>query len=148
MAKITLILTSLVVISFPVQSAPSPLKIDKNQKRKVNNKYIRAAHDVIKHDLSTDEVRFAILNAGLASKGVKWLLEKDSDEYLILRWDYGEAVIYTKVEYNNQFIQLKYFDSHDDFNCTNNVDGICYRNQNKDYYAYMKKLRASIARLL
>lgn len=147
--KITLILTSLIIgFSFQVQSAPSVLKVDQSQSGKVGDKYIRAAHDLIKHDLTLDEARFIILNAALKSKGVKWVLEEDGEGYMVLRWDYGKAVIYSKVEYDEQYIQLKYFDAYGGFRCTNNIDGICYRNQNKDYYGYMKKLRTSIARLL
>ena len=146
--KIALLLISFVGLSLQVQSAPASLSIDQEQKSKVKDKYIRAAHELIKHNLSVDEARFTILNAALNNKGVKWILEQDGDTYLVLRWDYGKEVIFSKVEYDSQFIQLKYFDASDDFKCINNIDGICYRNQNKDYYAYMKKLRASIANQL
>ena len=148
LVKVILISTSLPGFSLEVQSAPSLLKIDQNQKFKTRDKYIKAAHELIEHDLSLDEVRFTILNAALNNKNVKWILEQDGDTYLILRWDYGEEVIYSKVEYDNQFIQLKYFDASKDFTCLKNIEGICYLNKNSDYYGYMKKLRTAIANLL
>lgn len=148
LSTFVLLLVCLTGFSQHAHSAPSELKIDQSQKKKTQDKYIRAAHTQIKHDLSHDEVRFTILNAALNNKGVKWVLEEDGEDYMILRWDYGETVIYSKVEFDKQYIQLKYYDSHEDFKCTNNVDGICYRNQNTDYYAQMKKLRTSIASLL
>ena len=146
--KFSLVLAFLLGFSFQAQSAPSTLKIDQNQKNMVSDRYLRDAHGLVKHDLSLDEVRFVILNAALNNKGVKWILEEDGESYMVLRWDYGETVIYSRVEYDGQHIQLKYFDAHGDFKCFNNIDGICYRNQNKDFYEYMKQLRTSITRLL
>ena len=102
--KIALLLISFVGLSLQVQSAPASLSIDQEQKSKVKDKYIRAAHELIKHDLSVDEARFTILNAALNNKGVKWILEQDGDTYLVLRWDYGKEVIFSKVEYDSQFI--------------------------------------------
>jgi len=127
----------------PVQSEIVDLKIDQRQS-KTKDKYIKSAHSIINHDLSIDEIRFAILNAALTSNNVKWLLEEDGQGYVILRWDYSMAVIYTKVEYNEKSVQLKYFDAFDDFRCENNVDGICYKNENGKYYTYMQQLRTAI----
>ena len=146
--KFAIFLAVLIVFSPQVYSAPSALNIDQSQKNRVQDRYIKAAHGVLKHKLSLAEVRFAILNAALDNKGVKWILEQDGDGFMVLRWDYAEAVIYSKVEYDDQHIQLKYVDAYGDFRCTNNIDGICYRNENKNFYAYMKKLKTSISRLL
>jgi len=134
-------------LSLSTQAQISPLKIDKSQK-KTKDKYIQSAHAVIKHQSSQAEVRFAILSASLSSKGVKWLLEEDGENFLILRWDHREEVIYTKVEFDEQYIQLKYVDAYDDYHCENNIEGICYKNESRKYYNYMKELRTSIIQTL
>jgi len=134
-------------LSLSTQAQISPLKIDKSQK-KTKDKYIKSAHGVIKHQSSREEVRFAILSASLSRKGVKWLLEEDGENFLILRWDHREEVIYTKVEFDEQYIQLKYVDAYDDYHCENNIEGICYKNESRKYYNYMKELRTSIIQTL
>lgn len=129
-------------LSLSAQAQISPLKIDHSQ-NKTKDKYIKSAHEVITHQLTLDEVRFSILNAALTSSNVKWLLEESGDNFILLRWDYSGAVIYTRVEFDEHFIQLKYAGSFDDYECKNNIDGICYRN-GKVYYSRMKKLRTEI----
>jgi hypothetical protein len=130
-------------LSLSAEAQLSPLKIDKSQK-KTKSKYIFSAHRVIKHHSSQEEVRFAILSAALTSKNIKWLLEEDGGNFLVLRWDHRGDVIYTKVEFDEQYIQLKYVDSYEDYHCQNNVDGICYKNESRKYYKYMSELRLSI----
>lgn len=123
-----------------LKAEPKPLVIDQSQK-KTSDQYIRAAHDVINHNLSLEQVRFNILQATLADKTAKWLMEEDSENYFIFRWDYSKAVLYVKVEYNKNYVQLKYADKADDFRCTNNIEGICYKNKESDYYSHLKRLK-------
>ena len=139
----SLFIVAVMGLSLSTQAQISPIKIDHSLK-KAKDKYIKAAHEVIAHQLTLDKVRFSILDAALTSKGIKWLLEEHGDNYILLRWDYSGAVIYTKVEFDEHFIQLKYVDSFDDYECRNNVDGICYKNENREYYSHMKELRTAI----
>ncbi|PKG81044.1 hypothetical protein CXF85_19990 [Colwellia sp. 75C3] len=147
MKMVNLFIIALIGLSLSTQAEISPLNIDQSQK-KTKDKYIKSAHDVIKHKSSQEEVRFAILSAALTSKSVKWILEDDGDNFLVLRWDHSEAVIYTKVEFDEQYIQLKYLDAYDDYQCKNNVDGICYKNESRKYYGHMKDLRSAIINTL
>ncbi len=143
MKTVTLFMIAFLGLSLSAYAQISPLNIDKSQK-KTKDKYIKSAHAVIKHQSNHEEVRFAILSAGLTSKSVKWLLEEDGGNFLILRWDHREEVIYTKVEFDEQYIQLKYVDAYGDYRCKNNVEGICYKNESSKYYSHMNDLRASI----
>ncbi|PKI14833.1 hypothetical protein [Colwellia sp. 12G3] len=147
MKIVNLFIIALIGLSLSTQAEISPLNIDQSQK-KTKDKYIKSAHEVIKHQSSQEEVRFSILSAALTSKSIKWILEDDGDNFLVLRWDYSEAVIYTKVEFDEQYIQLKYLDAYDDYRCQNNVDGICYKNETSKYYSHMKDLRSAIINAL
>ena len=130
-------------LSGPVSAEPRSLQIDASQK-KVSNKMIRKAHEVIKHNKSLKEARFAILNAALTSRNIKWILEKDADDFIEFRWDYNGASIYTRVDYGKGFIQLKYANAYDDYRCENNIDGICYYNEDRAYYKYLGVFREAI----
>lgn len=132
-------------LALTAQAEITPLKIDKAQNSpKYLIKFIKSAHEEIKHQSSIEEVRFAILTAGLSSGSIKWLLEEDGGNYLLLRWDYGRAVIYTKVEFDEQYIQLKFEDSFAGYECKNNQDGVCYKNNDNAYYDYLEQLRNGI----
>lgn len=144
---VNFLMVVLIGLSLSAQAQISPLKIDKSQV-KTKNKYIKSAHEVITHQSSQAELRFAILSAGLTSKSVKWLMEEDGDNFIILRWDNGGSVIYTKVEFDEKYIQLKYVDSYDGYQCKNNIDGICYKNQSRKYYKHMQELRTAIINTL
>ena len=147
MKILNLFIIAVMSLSLSAQAQISPLKIDYSQK-KTKDKYIKAAHEVIEHQLTLDEVRFSILDAALTSKGIKWLLEESGDDFVLLRWDYSGDIIYTRVEFDERFIQLKYADSFEDYECKNNIDGICYKNENRKYYAHMKTLRTAIINTL
>lgn len=149
MKLLSVLMGVLITFSLSAHAEISPLVIDKSQKKNmVKSKYIKVAHQVIEHNLTQDEVRFTILSAALNSGKIKWLLEEDADNYYILRWDYSGSVIYTKVEFDEQYIQLKYAGAYDKFICKNDIEGICYKSTHKKYYSYMKQLRVSIINAL
>ncbi len=133
----------LTLVSHSLCAEPVPLVIDESQ-NKASTKYIKVAHDVINHNLPAEELRFKILQATLSVKSAKWIMEEDADNYILVRWDYGRKVLYTKIEYNTEFVQLKYSDKNSDFKCINDINGICYKNSESDYYSYLKRLRVAI----
>lgn len=137
----------LIATSTFLKSEPAPLVVDNNQE-KVKTKYIKAAHDVIQHSLPIEHVRFNILQAALSVKSAKWLLEEDNDDNMVFRWDYGRKVLYARVEYNKKYVQLKYVNRESDYQCINNINGICYKNDNSDFYGFLKKLRLAIKNTL
>lgn len=134
------LLIFLLIISLPVLSKPEPLVIDKSI-QPANRKNIRAAHKEINHTLSIDQVRFSILQATLSDKNGKWLMEEDGENYIIVRHDMAGEVLYARIEYNQQYVQLKYVDRESDFPCKKNVNGICYRNKPRGYYGKFERLR-------
>lgn len=139
-----LIVTLLTLMTFSVNSKPEPLNIDESIKA-VSHKYIRSAHLEINHSLSVDQVRFSILQAALSDRRGKWLLESDDDSSVTLRRDLAGDIIYVQVEYDEQYVQLKYVDRESAFTCRKNIEGICYKNEDIDFYGYFKFLRNLIA---
>ncbi len=148
--RIYFIFITLISVLFCTEcfSEPSPLSIDNKIKRRVSDKYLIAAHEAISHHLSKEDVRLAVLQATFNNKKIRWLLEEDGNDYLIVRWDYGRDVILTKIEYNEKYVQMKYIDGGIGFDCVKNIEGICYWNENKDYYSYMKRLKQNLIRYI
>lgn len=128
---------------------PAPLKLE-TKFRDASKKYLRKAHEPIKHTLSQDELRFVLLEASITNSKIKWVLEHEGDGYMVFRWDYDgfgkkPSYILTRVEFNNNLLQMKYAGAVGEYGCQRLDDGICYRNK-KDYYAFMGRLKKSILR--
>jgi hypothetical protein len=143
--KLLGVMAVLSLLSLHITAKPTPLVVDHKYNRSTIKK-VKAAHDVIMHNLSLEQVRFKILQATLADKTSKWLLEEDNNNQILVRWDYypDDLLLYANIEYNETYIQLKYVDKPSSFKCINNVNGICYRNKNNDYYHHLKRLRKII----
>ena len=146
-SKIITVLLLSIVISLPLSATPEPVVIDTTQ-NKTRTKHIKAAHDVIAHNYSLDQIRFILLQATLSDKSSKWLMEEDGDSYFIVRWDHNNEVLYAKVEYNKKYVQLKYVDRKSSYECINNIKGICYKNDSSDFYEHFERLRELINKLI
>lgn len=135
--------TIFLVLSFGLQAAPGPLNIDSKQSPKSSDSKILSVHEPINNPGSVAHARATILNAMLHNKGVAWLMEEEGDGYIRGRFDYRGNMILVDVEYSDKYIQLKYVDGFKEFECENNVSGICYENH-RHYYNYTKRLRDGI----
>ncbi len=143
--KLNIILSKLLLIALfspALLAAPSFLTLDKKQTKR-NSSKILVAHQAITHNLSMEELRFAILEATISNFNIKWVLEDEGPGFMTFRWDYRADAILTRIEFNESLIQMKYENAFGDFVCQNNIDGICYKNDS-DYYLYMKRLRLSL----
>lgn len=142
--RLTILL--LLALGFGAASAgPAPLVIDKKAKPKTSSKNILAVHEEI-HTNTTDlrEIRYRIVEGMLKTRGRIWTYDGEGDGYILARFDYRGNIQVMRIEYNEQYVQLKYHSAYNDLVCKNLIDGICYDNA-RGYYNYTKNLRASIA---
>jgi len=109
---------------------------------------LEAAHGAITHELSLGEAKLAILRATITNRKVKWILEEEGKDYMVFRWDYSRQTIYTRIEYNEKYVQMKYAGASEGFLCDINIDGICYDNESRKYYSYMHRLKKSLTKVL
>jgi len=140
----TLIFTCLTLLYGGALAEPVPLEVDKNIKPSASKKYIRSVHlEIPTNTTDMQRIRLGIIDGMLQTKGRIWTYEGEGDGYYLARFDYRGNVVIVRIEYNEQFVQLKYEGAHGGLACTNNVEGICYKNH-KGYYNYTKNLRAAI----
>ena len=125
-----------------------PLDTNNIPKGSVSASKLEAAHGAISHKLSLGEAKLAILRATITNRKVKWILEEEGEGYMIFRWDYARKTIYTRIEYNENYVQMKYAGASEDFICDINLDGICYENESRKYYNYMHRLKKSLTKSL
>ena len=125
-----------------------PLDTNNIPEDSVSVSKLEAAHGAIAHKLSLDEAKLAILRATITNRKVKWILEEEGEDYMVFRWDYSRKTIYTRIEYNEKYVQMKYAGASEDFICEINLDGICYENESRKYYSYMHRLKKSLAKAL
>ncbi|ROS02061.1 hypothetical protein EDC56_2511 [Sinobacterium caligoides] len=142
--KVAVLLALLVATS--VAAEPKKLVVDSDNKPKSLDKYIYNVHGEIPvQGLTPAEIRLAILEGMLTTKGYAWLYEGEGDGYILARFDYRGDTSVMRIEFNQSLIQLKYHSGWGDMACKNNVEDICYRS-GRDYYNYVKNLRRSIDR--
>lgn len=126
------------------RARPMPLDLDKSVKNSSSKRYIRAVHLEIPMNTSDlQRIRLGIIDGMLRTKGRIWTYEGEGDGYYLARFDYRGNAVIVRIEYNEQFVQLKYESAFGDMVCENNIDGICYKNA-RNYYNYTKNLRAAI----
>jgi len=107
--------------------------------------YIINAHQAIQHTLpSTNHIRAALLDATYNNKKLRWTFEEEGEDFLIVRWDYAKETIIVRIEYNNELIQIKYLDASEEYECEQAFQGICYQNNDDNYFEYVARLRKSI----
>lgn len=141
----TLIFTCLMLLYGAALAEPVPLEVDKSIKPSSSKKYIRSVHlEILTNTTDMQRIRLGIIDGMLLTKGRIWTYEGEGDGYYLARFDYRGNVVIVRIEYNEQFVQLKYEGAYGGLACTNNVAGICYKNH-KGYYNYTKNLRAAIA---
>ncbi|MEL4360316.1 hypothetical protein [Shewanella algae] len=134
--------------SLSLQAAPGELVINKNAKPKSSNSYIEAVHKEIPVAGACEaQVRYAILEGMLSTKGFAWVYEGEGEGYILARFDYRGDTNVMRIEYDANYIQLKYHAALGDFVCKKLIDDICYKN-GRGYYNYIKNLRISIAQEL
>ena len=140
-----LVVFFVLLLSFGLSAAePGPLVIDKKIKPKSSNKHIEAVHlEIPIQAADLGQVRLNIIDGMLKTRGRIWTYEGEGDGYILARFDYRGNITVMRIEYNEQYVQLKYHGAVNDTACQNLVDGICYRN-NRGYYNYTKNLRAAI----
>ncbi len=125
---------------------PGPLVIDKSSKGRASDSKIESVHQEIATG-TTDlrKIQLAIVNGMLETKGRTWTYEGEGDGYILARFDYRGHTIVVRIEYNQEFVQLKFHGGSEAYECENlQEDGVCYKNH-KGYFNYTKNLRISIA---
>lgn len=128
---------------------PAPLVIDKTVPGMVKPRYIENVHLEIKtRTTDLDAIRSAILAAMSVAKGGPWSVADDGDGFVLARMQYEGNSMTLRIEFDRQFVQLKYHDASERYACEIVVgDGICYKNY-RDYYGFAQNLRGSIIREL
>ena len=128
---------------------PAPLVIDKSSRGRASDSKIESVHQEIATG-TTDlrKIRLAIINGMLETQGRTWTYEGEGDGYILARFDYRGHTIVSRIEYNQELVQLKFHGGSESYECENlQEDGVCYKNH-RGYFNYTKNLRASIARNL
>lgn len=140
-----LILVTLVLAFGVVSAEPGPFEVDKSVKNSSSKKYIRSVHlEIPTNTTDMQKIRLGIIDGMLLTKGRVWTYEGEGDGYFLARFDYRGNVLIVRIEYNEQFVQLKYESAYGDLVCANDIEGICYKNH-KGYYNYTKNLRTAIS---
>ena len=125
---------------------PGPLVIDKSKRGRESDRHIEAVHQEIATG-TTDlrKIRLAIVNGMLETKGRAWTYDGEGEGYILARFDYRGHTIVTRIEYNQELVQLKFHGGTEAYECEIlQEDGICTKNH-KGYFNYTKNLRTSIA---
>jgi hypothetical protein len=125
---------------------PGPLVIDKSKRGRASDGDIEAVHQEIATG-TTDlrKIRLAIVNGMLETKGRAWTYEGEGDGYILARFDYRGHTIISRIEYNQELVQLKFHAGSEAYECENlQEDGVCYKNH-RGYFNYTRNLRTSIA---
>ncbi|MFL0796639.1 MAG: hypothetical protein K6L73_04025 [Cellvibrionaceae bacterium] len=148
--KIFLTLIALIA-SQSALGTPSILVIDKKFKKEepVLSELIKDAHTEIQHTQKNKEsIRYAILQGMLSTKDYKWAYEEEGENFILARMDYKGNILIVRIEYSYTLVQLKFHLGTKGFKCKYlTEEGICHNNRKK-YYAYIKHLRNSIARII
>ncbi|MCE9686884.1 hypothetical protein LZP73_11840 [Shewanella sp. AS16] len=138
-------LCAALVLATPAMAAPSPLIIDKNVRPKSSNGRINAVHkEIPTMGADLNKVRYGILEGMLETKGFSWVYDGEGEGYILARFDYRGDTNVMRIEYDENYVQLKYQDALGDYVCEKLIEGICYKN-GRGYYNYIKNLRKSIA---
>lgn len=124
---------------------PGPLVVDKKVRKMAKARHIESVHlEIPTNTTDLAAIRYAIVQGMMVTKGRIWTYEGEGDGYIIARFDYRSHTIAVRIEYNEEWIQLKFHGGSDAYECEILVDdGICYRNHD-NYYKYTKNLRTSI----
>ena len=128
---------------------PGPLVIDKSGRGRVSNGDIEGVHqEIATGTTELRKIRLAIVNGMIQTKGRAWTYDGEGDGYILARFDYRGHTIVTRIEYNQELVQVKFHGGSEAYECVNlQENGVCYKNH-KGYFNYTKNLRASIARNL
>lgn len=112
------------------------------------SRWTRNVHAPIAHYAEAkSELRLAILNGMIKTKGASWYLENEGDNFISARLDWRGGVILVKVVYDQEKVQIKYQAATEKYRCKSLQGGICYKGI-RSYFNYTKNLRASIYRVL
>jgi hypothetical protein len=124
---------------------PAPLVIDKSKKGRASDKTIEAVHlEIATGTTDLRKIRLAIVNGMLETRGRVWTYEGEGDGYILARFDYRGHIMVSRIEFNQELVQLKYHGASEAFQCENlQEDGVCYDNH-RGYFNYTKNLRTSI----
>lgn len=119
-----------------------------NAEEREMSRWTRNVHLPITHfSEAKSELRLAILNGMIQTKGASWYLESEGDDYIAARLDWRGDVILVKVMYDRHRVQIKYEAATEKYRCKTLQDGICYKGI-RSYFNYTKNLRGSILRQL
>lgn len=148
MKKLCLLL-ALVGASGATLADPAPLVIDNSVNGMGNPRHIKNVHRELKTGgKGLDSIRAAIRSAMSEAKGGPWIEQDEGEGFILARMQYRDNSMTLRIEYNEEFVQLKYFDATNLYVCEIVVDdGICYKNY-RDYYGFAQNLRGSIKRAL
>lgn len=112
------------------------------------SRWTRNVHAPIVHYAEAkSELRLAILNGMIKTKGASWYLENEGDDFISARLDWRGGVILVKVVYDQEQVQIKYQAATEKYRCKSLQGGICYKGV-RPYFNYTKNLRASILRAM
>lgn len=111
------------------------MEYDRRIKPSVGEKEILRVHGVLNHNKSVEEIRYAILEAGLITSSGTWILETEGAGFVRLRYDGLGRMLMMDVEFDARALQLKYVDASPALGCRNIIEGVCYKNHRK-YYDY------------
>ncbi|MCL1036014.1 hypothetical protein L2750_02450 [Shewanella submarina] len=142
--KLPIAILFTLLLSSPGFAKPVPLVIDSSAKPKSFERYINAVHKEIPvNGKSVGQIRYAIFEGMLKTKGFSWVYEGEGDGYILARFDYRGDTNVMRIEYDEDYVQLKYHAALGDYVCKNLIEDICYKN-GRGYYNYIKNLRKSI----
>jgi hypothetical protein len=141
----------LVLLGWAAQAMadPGPLEIPKSGRGRVSTGDIEAVHKEMRTGTSDlKAIQLAIVRGMLETKGRAWTYEGEGDGYILARFDYRGHTIVTRIEYNQDLVQVKFHAGSEAYQCENlQESGACFKNH-KGFFNYTKNLRASIERNL
>lgn len=112
---------------------------------------VRRVHDIMEPqspDVSESQMRYALLQGMINTKGYAWRLEGEGPGYILARFDHRLRTIVMRIEYTTAAAQLKLHSTSPRFPCRNLTDdGVCLKHV-YSYYNYAKNLRFSINKMI
>ena len=130
------ITTCLLLAGSTAYAAPEPFVYKKPARGAESESTMRSIYDLILNpSKSLSHARLAILTAMLETRGAVWVLEEEGPGYVLARWDYKGHSIFHRIEYNEDWVQIKYAGGLDAYECEMRSGDYCYKTHG-NYYKY------------
>ena len=148
MWKVLFSITLWLALQNQTLAEPSEFIYQDQGRGSAKEKTMRKLYDIIPiTSNSAAQTRLIILRTMQNIKGPQCLLEDEGKGFITCRWDYKGHMVYHRVEYNEDAVQIKYAGGINAYECRKLVDGFCYK-IHRNYFKYGANFRNDLSRAL